>query len=161
MFPDWIVVAKVSVTIKPSTVSLLEHFSEEARDVSQPLASTLRYESPQLGFQFLHDDVWYVTFEQSDRVLLGSTQNGNQTAHCNVTTLPARSAGHETTLEEFERDVRESLDDNLETVSASTQWTTPPGPQLSRDRCSGHSRRGADRVALLSGGLARPCHVFH
>jgi len=129
--PGLDVVAKVSVTVKPSTTTWSEafgeNFSEAVRDVSQPLANTLRYESPQRGFQFLHSHVWYVTSEQSDLFSLRSTQDGNQTASCNVTTLPARSEGRETTLEKFELDVRKSLGENLETVTASTQWKTAQG----------------------------------
>jgi len=129
--PGLDVVAKISLIVQPSTAKLSEAFGENfsaaARDLSQTLAGTLRYEAPQRGYQFLHDRAWYITAEQSDLVSLRSLHGGNQTAHCNVTTLSARSEGHETTLEEFERDVRESLGDNLETVSASTQWKTAQG----------------------------------
>ncbi len=125
--PGLDVVAKFSVTVEPSSVELPENFGEAFGDVSQPLAGTLRYESSQQGYQFLHDCAWYVTAEQSDLVSLRSLQEGNLTAHCNVTTLPARSEGRETTLKEFESDVRDSLGKNLETVSASTQWTTAQG----------------------------------
>ena len=41
--------------------------------------------------------------------------------------MPARSEGNETTLEDFEHDVRESLGDNVETVTASTEWMTAQG----------------------------------
>ena len=125
--PGLDVVAKVAVTVLPTATTIADSYSERARDVSQPLAHSLRYEAPQQGYLFLHDRAWYVTAEQSDLVSLRSLHQGNQTAHCNLTTLPARSEGRETTLEEFELDVRMSLGDNLETVTASTQWTTPQG----------------------------------
>ncbi len=132
--PGLDVVAKVSVSIEPSDETLTEtssdndHFSKAARDISQPLANTLLYEAPQSGYRFLHNHAWYdVTAEQSDLVSLRSLHNGNWTAHCNVTTLPARSEGNETVLEDFEHDVRTSLGENLEQVTASTEWTTAQG----------------------------------
>ena len=133
--PGLDVVAKISVMVEPITETLPkslsekfgEDFSEAARDVSQPLANKLRYEAPQHGYQFLHDHAWYVTAEQSDLVSMRSLHGGNQTAHCNVTTLPARSEGNETSLKDFEHDVRTSLGDSLETVTASTEWMTAQG----------------------------------
>ena len=94
--PGLDVVAKVSVTVEPSATAsaetlsenfISENSSEAARDISQPLANRLRYEAPQLGYQFLHDHAWYVTAEQSDLVSLRSMHNGDQTAHCNVTDI--------------------------------------------------------------------------
>lgn len=125
--PGLDVVAKVSVTVRPGAEASTAKFEGPGRDVSKPLANTLLCESTQNGYQFHYDPSWYVTAEQRDLMSLRLQQGGNLTAHCNVTTLPARSKGRETTLEEFERDVRESLSDKLETVSASTQWTTAQG----------------------------------
>lgn len=125
--PGLDIVAKVSLTVIPAKKKLSANITERARNTSQPLETILSYEAPQHGFRFLHDRAWYVTSESSDLVSLRSLQDGNQTSHCNVTTLPARSAGRETTIEQFERDVRESLGDNLETVTASTGWITRSG----------------------------------
>ena len=129
--PGLDVVAKVSVTVTPlpaePSFDLIESFGKSARDLEQPVENTLRYEAAKKGYRFLHDPIWYVTAEQSDLVSLRSLQGSNPTAHCNITTLPARSAGRETTLEVFEKDVRETLGDNLKTVSAATEWDTPQG----------------------------------
>ena len=125
--PGLNVVAKVSVTVRPSTKSLDAALTKQLSDLAGPLPAQLRFEAQQHGYRFAHDRGWYVTEEQRDLVALRYLQDSNQTAHCNVTTLPARSAGRETTLSEFERDVRESLGDNLETVTASTEWTTSQG----------------------------------
>ncbi len=129
--PGLDVIAKVSVTVEPYTETLPEifqgNFSKAVGDVSQPLANKLRYEAPQHGYQFLHDHAWYVTAEQSDLVSMRSMHGGDQTAHCNVTTLPARSEGNETSLKDFEHDVRASLGESLETITASTEWMTAQG----------------------------------
>jgi len=139
--PGLDVVAKVSVSIKPlpatSPVDLISAFDKKSgdtalghtalSDIAQPIADTLRYESEKSGYRFSHDPLWYVTADESKLVSLRSLQDGNQTAHCNITPLPARSQGRETTLEIFESDVRESLGDKLKTVTASTEWDTPRG----------------------------------
>ncbi|MEM8945891.1 MAG: hypothetical protein AAGD11_12005 [Planctomycetota bacterium] len=127
LVPGLDVVAKVSVKIKPSDDIPEKAAAATLADVDQPLPSVLSYEAPERGYRFFHDAAWYVIAEQSDRVSLRSLQNGSVTAHCSLTTLPTRSEGRETTLEEFERDVREMLGDHLESVSASTQWKTALG----------------------------------
>ncbi len=126
LVPGLDIVAKVSIVVTPLAEVLSENdkFDEEK---SQPLVSTLRYEAPQHGYQFLHDRSWYVTEEKSDLVTLGLLRDGNITAFCNITTLPARSEGRETALEEFERDVRKTIGESLESVSASTRWTSSQG----------------------------------
>lgn len=122
-------VAKVRLTVKPSSGAGVfgEELVKQAGNLATPLKRELLYDATPKGYQFLHDMAWYITAEQSDLVALHCLQDGNLSAHCNVTTLPPRSAGRETSLEQFELDVRKSLGDNLETVSASTQWTTPSG----------------------------------
>lgn len=131
LVPGLDVVAKVSVIVTPTTEEPITEETDEQKDSvfteSQPLVSTLRYESPQQGFQFLHDRAWYVTGEQSNLVSLGLLRDGNINAFCNVTTLPARSQGRETTLEEFESDVRKTIGESLESVRAATRWTSSQG----------------------------------
>ncbi len=125
--PGLDVVAKVSVTVRPSDARLPEKLDVVDDDISQPLIGTLCYEAPQLGYRFLHDTAWYITSEQSDLVSLRSLHDGIQTAFCNVSILPARSQGQETALEDFERDIRDSLGDKLAAITASTRWTTSHG----------------------------------
>lgn len=122
-------VAQVKLTIAPATKEerIGDDLFAKAKDVSRPLRRELLYEAPQLGFRFLHDAAWYTTGEQSDVLSFRLLQDGSLTAHCNVSTLPPRSAGRETTLEQFERDVRTSIGESLEKVTKSTQWTTSLG----------------------------------
>ncbi len=129
--PGLDVVAKVSISVKPSeaTKAMLAELAElgNPQDDSEPLSETLSYEAAEQGFRFLHDRSWYVTAEQRDQVSLGCLQKGDLTARCNITTLPARSEDRATSLEQYERDVRTSVGEHLETVVASTQWTTAEG----------------------------------
>ncbi len=129
VIPGLDVVAKAKITITPTKAE--SPFSlalvEQTSDVSKPLRTALRYEATEQGFRFQHATHWFVTAEQRDLLSLRCLQESDLTSHCNVTTLPARSAGRATSLEQFERDVRDSLGKNLETVAAATQWTTSQG----------------------------------
>jgi len=127
--PGLDVVAKVRLVVGKTPRK--DHFDEklvrQISEVSKPLEHKLLYDAQEQGFRFLHDTAWYVTAEQRDLLSLRCLQEGDLTAHCNVSTLPARSEGRQTTLEQFERDIRESLGDHLESVTASTQWKTAHG----------------------------------
>lgn len=134
--PGLDVVAKVSISVKPSEApseamkGMLAELGDQqdaSEPLSEPLSEILRYEAAEQGFRFLHDRCWYVTAEQRDQVSLGCLQKGDLTARCSITTLPARSEGRATSLEQYERDVRTSVGEPLETVVASTQWTTAEG----------------------------------
>ena len=127
--PGLDIVARVKLTIVPAARKdqLGADLTERVSDTSRPLNRALLYDGSQLGFRFLHNATWYITAEQSDILSLRHLQEGDLTAHCNLSTLPPRSAGRETTLEEFERDVRTSIGNHLEKVTASRQWTTSQG----------------------------------
>ncbi len=127
--PGWDIVAQVKLKISPASKenALSGDMIAGARDTSRPLARDYLYEDKKLGFRFLHDLSWYITAEEHDVLSLRCLQNGDWTAHCNISTLPVRSAGRQTTLEQFEREVRQSLDEHLESVKTSRQWTTPQG----------------------------------
>ncbi len=129
IIPGLDVVAKVKIVISPDETQspFSDALIEQTSDVSQPLRSALRYRSTEQGYQFLHSTHWFVTAEQRDLLSLRCLQDSDLIAHCNVTTLPARSAGRNTSLEQFQGDVRASLGDNLDEIAAATQWTTSQG----------------------------------
>ena len=127
--PGLDIVAKVSILLEP-----VDHASnitsaqvKQASDFSRPLQRDLMFDALAQGFRFKHRASWYVTAEQREVVSLRCMHNGDLLAHCNISTLPARSEGRFTSLDQFERDVRTSLGDNLESITASTHWTTPRG----------------------------------
>ncbi len=127
--PGLDVVAKLTLEIAPLTAPSpqTDALAKKAADLSKPVLANLSYGSPQTGYRFKHDASWYVTAEQRKEVSLRRLQQGELTAHCNITSLPARSEGHGTTLQQFERDVRTSLGENLTDVVAATTWTTAAG----------------------------------
>jgi hypothetical protein len=127
--PGLDVVAKVTIVLTPAaeTGAFTAKQIEQAGDLSQPLNQNLLFEAQAQGYRFEHGIDWYVTAEQSELVSLRSMHDGELLAHCNVTTLPARSEGNFTSLEQFERDIRTALGENLESVVAATSWTTARG----------------------------------
>jgi len=127
--PGLDVVAKLILEIAPLSdhAHLTDAVAQEAADLSKPVPANLAYESPQAGYRLKHDASWYVTAEQRKGISLRLLQQGELMAHCNLTSLPSRSEGHATTLQQFEQDVRESLGENLSNVVAATTWTTTAG----------------------------------
>lgn len=128
--PGLDIVAQVKLAIVPldnkprHTGDLL---ADRAQDATQPLQRELLYDGRQRGFRFRYDAAWYVTAEQTDLLSLRRLDRGDLIAQCNITTLPARSAGRQTSLEQFEREVRQSLGEHLDDVTAATHWTTAQG----------------------------------
>ncbi len=127
--PGLDIVAQVKMVITDAAASdqLSDDLVDLVSDTSRPLPRALLYDGRQRGFQFQHDAAWYIMNEQSDILSLSFLQQGDRTGHCKISTLPSRSAGRGTTLEEFERDVRESIGTHLERGTASRQWTTSQG----------------------------------
>ncbi len=127
--PGLDIVAKISITLEPveSPHPFTADQLKQAGDISQPLPRELMFDARAQGFCFEHNSNWYITAEQRNLVSLRCMHTGNLLAHCNISTLPARSEGRFTSLDQLERDVRNTLGDRLESVSAATHWTTPQG----------------------------------
>ncbi len=127
--PGLDVVAKAFVTLKPRVkpLEVPQEVAAVAQRMQQPLERKLVYQSPKRGFSFEYDPAWYITAEERDLFSFRYLKDHQLAAHCNLSVLPPRSEGRHTTLDEFERDVREALEGKLETVSASTEWQTPLG----------------------------------
>jgi len=125
--PGLDVVAKAKVVITPTETDspFSADLIDQVSDVSLPLRTALLYEAQQQGFRFQHGANWYVTGEQRDLLSMRCLRDNDLISHCNVTTLPARSEGRGTSLEQFERDIRLSLGDSLVEVANARQWKTP------------------------------------
>jgi len=123
------VVAKAFVTIDPQVqpLDVPKAVQKVAERTSEALSQTLVYESPTKNFRFEYDAALYVTAEERDLFSFRYLNDHELTAHCNLSVLPVRSAGRHAPLDQFERDVRQSLGDKLETVSAATEWQTKRG----------------------------------
>jgi hypothetical protein len=133
--PGLDVVAKLAVTalplepgVKPFDAALVN----QARQLSEAQLRQLLVDAPARGYQFCHDSSWYVTFEQRERMSLRLLEGSSLLAHCNLTSMPTRTAAEPKQLGEFEREVCTALGDNVDDVAAASEWTTAAG-----NRCLG------------------------
>ena len=126
--PGLDVVAKLRVKIRPNVSGVIDDWQlESASNLDQPVSRQLQYESREQGYRFQHDAAWYVTAESRTAASLRHMAEGELTAHCNITTLPKRGAGRETTLAQFEQDMRSALGNSLGSIVTTNQWETATG----------------------------------
>jgi hypothetical protein len=122
-------VAKLQVTIDPIEKS--EHLTNDVisrvRDSHPNTIRELSFEVPKLGFRLEHDRQWYDTAETRQAVTLRRVDNGDLAAQCTVTQLPSKSAGRQTSLEQFQKDVEYSLGKNFGEMVSSRQWQNKAG----------------------------------
>lgn len=127
--PGLDVTAKLSIAVRPAESE--EAFSDElvaqARELEIEPLGQLLFDSPQRGYRFAHTGNWFVTADRRELVSMRLLNDGTLLAHCNVTTLPPRSAERETTLEQFQREVQQSLGNNVQEIAAANEWTSPNG----------------------------------
>ncbi|MDC0935271.1 hypothetical protein OAS39_03215, partial [Pirellulales bacterium] len=127
--PGLDVVAKLTLVRKPATESDAGFTSDEqnrARSISFA-GGELIAESPQRAFRFRHSAGWYVTADQRELLSLRLLRKGKFIAHCNVSALSTRSPERAPRLEQFQRDIRTSLADNLDKVVDAKEWRSGIG----------------------------------
>jgi hypothetical protein len=122
-------VAKVQVKIDPIESS--SHLSDDVVAKSTTAARTplrdLLFESPTLGFRVKHDRQWYVTAERREAITFRRVDGGDLVAQCTLTALPPKSAGRQTSLEQFQKDITFSLGKNFGELVSSRQWQNAAG----------------------------------
>ena len=122
-------VAKVQVKVDPIETS--SHLSDDAISKTINAARTpfrdLLFESPTLGFRVKHDRQWYVTAERREAVTLRRVDGGDLVAQCTLTALPPKSAGRQTSLEQFQKDITFSLGKNFGELVSSRQFQNAAG----------------------------------
>ncbi len=127
--PGLEVIAKLKLAVDPvdSVPGFPEPALEAAGRLDEPVVDTLSYVPEHGRFQLMHPGNWYITSEAGDLTSLRCMQASELIAHCNITTLPPRSADRHTTLQAFEDDVRSSLGERLEQVVSASEWETALG----------------------------------
>jgi hypothetical protein len=118
-------VAKLRMNVKPIESS--EHLSADViaalRAPEKQPSRMLELVAAEQGYRVIHDRGWFVTSTERERTTLRRVVGNDLVAQCTITKLPAKSEGRQTTLEEFERDIRFSLGKNFGQLVASRQWT--------------------------------------
>ena len=122
-------VAKLRLDIKPieSSAQLTPAILAPLRDPAKPPLALLELVAPEQGFRIIHDRGWFITSTEREATTLRRVVGSDLVAQCTIAKLPAKSEGRQTTLEEFERDIRYSLGKNFGQLVSSRQWTNAFG----------------------------------
>jgi hypothetical protein len=122
-------VAKLQIQVEPLDKSA--HIDDatvaKAAAAKRDPSADLLYESGPLGLRFEHDRNWYVTSQQRESVTFRRVDRGDLVAQCTLTALPPKSAGRQTTLEQFQKDVTYSLGKNFGEMVSSRQFQNEAG----------------------------------
>lgn len=122
-------VAKLQIVIAPLETSAKLDDATVAKIKDQNLVPprALEFESPTLGFRVKHDRQWYVTAEAREAITLRRVDGSELAAQCTLTSLPSKSEGRQTTLEQFQKDVTYSLGKSFGELVSSREWQNSAG----------------------------------
>jgi hypothetical protein len=122
-------VAKVQISISPLHESA--ELSDAAIGKIKARAGTpdggLSFESSSMGFRVKHDRQWYITGEGREAVTFRRVDGGDLAAQCTFTSLPAKSEGRQTSLEQFQKDIQYNLGKSFGELASSRQWQNAAG----------------------------------
>jgi hypothetical protein len=122
-------VAKLQIKIEPvKSVPELEDAAIAAViQTRQVPPHNLVLESPAMGFRVEHDRNWFVTSKQRENITLRRVDGSDLVAQCTLTMLPPKSAGRQTTLEQFQKDIVYSLGKGFGELVSTRQWQNAHG----------------------------------
>jgi hypothetical protein len=122
-------VAKLQIQVEPieKSAKLDDAAIAKATAATRHPAGDLVYESGPLGLRFKHDRRWFVTSERRESVTLRRIDRSDLVAQCTLTALPPKSAGRQTTLEQFQQDVTFSLGKSFGEMVSSRQGQNSVG----------------------------------
>jgi hypothetical protein len=122
-------VAKLQIRVEPLNRSekLSDAAVAKATAAAHAPARDLVFESAPLGLRCEHDRHWFVTSEQRESVTLRRVERGDLVAQCTLAALPAKSAGRQTSLEQFQKDVTFSLGKSFGEMVSSREWQNAAG----------------------------------
>jgi hypothetical protein len=122
-------VAKVQIKIEAieNSAQLTGDAINRATSAARTPLRDLSFESQPLGFRIKHDRQWYMTAERREAVTFRRVDAGDLVAQCSVTALAPKSAGRQTTLDQFQRDIQYSLGQNFGELVSSRQWQNAAG----------------------------------
>ncbi|MEM8681233.1 MAG: hypothetical protein AAGF97_17945 [Planctomycetota bacterium] len=94
-------------------------------------ATLLTYDSSS-GFRFQHGTDWVPIADQQQRAVLRLVQGDQAIGQCQISRLTSHPAGKQTSLEEFERDVKSALGTRLVKMVSANQAERADGLRLLR-----------------------------
>jgi hypothetical protein len=122
-------VAKLQISVESlKTADKLDDATvAKATAVNRTPGRDLLYESGPLGLRFEHDRHWFVTSEQRETVTMRRVEGGDLVAQCTLAALPSKSAGRQTSLAQFQKDVTYSLGKSFGEMVSSREWQNAAG----------------------------------
>jgi hypothetical protein len=122
-------VAKLQITIDPlqDAPQLSDTVIAGLRRPTRLPARDLEYEAATMGFRIQHDRQWFVTSRQRETVTLRRVEGTDLIAQCTFALLPSKSAGRQTSLNEFQKDVIHSLGPGFGQLVSGRQWQNAHG----------------------------------
>jgi hypothetical protein len=122
-------VAKVQVKIDAieRSAQLSDEIISRVTSAERSPLHDLVFESSKLGFRTKHDRQWYITAEGREAFTFRRVDGSELVAQCTLTVLPSKSAGRQTPLEQFQKDVTFSLGKSFGELLSSRQWQNAAG----------------------------------
>jgi hypothetical protein len=122
-------VAKLRMQVEPlaSSPNLTDQVVASLSRAGQSPPKDLLYHAAKLGFRIEHDRQWFVTSQGRESITLRRVDPAGLVAQCTFTTQPPKSAGRQTSLEQFQKDIAFSLGKNFGQLVSSRQWKSQPG----------------------------------
>jgi hypothetical protein len=122
-------VAKLQIQIEPadSVPELADAAMAAATNGKLTPPRDLVLESSAMGFRIQHDRSWFVTSKQRENITLRRVDGSDLVAQCTLTMLPPKSAGRQTTLEQFQKDIVYSLGKGFGELVSTRQWQNAHG----------------------------------
>ncbi|HJS08465.1 MAG TPA: hypothetical protein VJ809_12425 [Pirellulales bacterium] len=130
--PGLDVVARLELEIAP--VAEVPQLSDKAL-AEVELATTgdeppLAYHSAEGKFSFVYDPRWRITREQAESVVMRLVDRGDLVAQCNVSVLPKLNPQQVFTLEQFQKEVQQSLGKNFRQFEQAAEQKSATGLRM-------------------------------
>jgi hypothetical protein len=123
--PGLDVKAQLSLVFRPleGPFQLSADLLERTADRPAPGDELLEFQPRHADYRLLHNPRWHVTSDQSSLALMRYIEKGKVLSQCTISRLPTTSQ-LPATLEQFQRDVRESLGNSFRQLVEASEETT-------------------------------------
>lgn len=124
---DW--TAKLQMTIQPggSSPELVAAALGGLPLRATPGSTLLVYDSPNGGWQFLHDRKWFTVSDTGNIAILQRVDRGELVAQCKISTLEGTPS--DITIGRFQNDIQRGLDKSFKRFVSASQRTNSAGYQ--------------------------------
>ncbi len=124
---DW--TAKLQMTIQPggSSPELVAAALGGLPLEATPGSTLLVYDSPDGGWQFLHDRQWFTVSDTGKIAILQRVDRGELVAQCKISTLEGTQS--DITIGRFQNDIQRGLDKSFKRFVSASQRTNSAGYQ--------------------------------